>query len=160
MAEHHQDFLGLITITFARTSGASQNRAARVASPLPAIGRVSTGAPSITPVPIRVPVTTISVVTTGRTIAVTFSIPISVPVVIVTVAFTTPVASTVRIASRPAMSHILSGSGSVGSVSNRVVDADTTAVQLLWRVGISVPRYVTEGELNDVQHRLVFRCNE
>jgi hypothetical protein len=62
-------------------------------------------------------------------ITVTVSVSIPVPVIVIAVAFTIPVASTIRIASGPAMAHILSGSRGMGSVSNRVVDADTAAIQ-------------------------------
>lgn len=87
------------------------------------------GAPSVTPVPIRVPITTVPVVAARRAIAVTFSVPIPVPVMVITVAFTIPVISTIRVAPGPTMAHVLSGGRSMGSVSNREVDADTAAIQ-------------------------------
>ena len=152
LQQNNTRILGLmvVTIRFASTQGFHDLGCERNSLP---IRRASTGVPSTTSIPVRVPAMMVSVVATGKTIVATVPIPILI-------AITIPISSAVRIASGAAVSHIISQDRSVGPVGDRVVSADAMVIQLLQGGRMSDVCHITECGLSDAQYRSIFRCGE
>lgn len=126
---------GLCLVVPATCRAAATRRAPRVAPAPSVIRRVpATGrwATAITPVPVPVPISSIipvvPVVTAVVGVAVTVA-TITVRIAIIVVAVIT---ATVRVATTTAtMTHIFTWSRCMGPVGNRVVNADSAAIQFL-----------------------------